>query len=421
MQRLARPLPFKPIRLVVALRLWPKSAHSELMTTSPAEFEQLENAIAGGGIQAGLDRLADQLLAKKAYRELFEARKMQVRHSLGLPPLYSEEGDELSDDVRDKLEDGLIEACREVGMLLLESGNIREGWMYMRPVGEKEAVAKVLRQTEIDDENVDELVEVALSEGVDTEFGYKLVLDHYGTCNSITTFETELSRRSRRDQQAAAALLLRHVHEELCQSLRADIAQQEGNEPGEVLIVEMLGDREWLFQENAYHIDTTHLASTVKYARVLDDKDSLRLALDLTEYGRRLGSQFQYQGDEPFADIHASHGLYFQSLLGEHVDQAVEFFKNKAETVEINEHGTAAIEIYVDLLARLGRSKDAMNELLRLMPAEVQSVGLAPSLFELAQQANNFDQLLDYCRERDDLLGFATSLVHSKLAAPPAT
>lgn len=385
------------------------------MATSTAEFDQLEQTTAEGGIEAALHQLVEQLLAKKAYRELFEARKMQVRHQLGLPPLYSDDGEELTDDVRNKLEDGLIEACREVGMLLLESGNIGEGWMYMRPVGEKDAVAQALRETEIDDENVDELVEVALGEGVDTAFGYQLVLDHYGTCNSITTFETELSHRSKREQQDAAKLLLRHVHQELCQSLKSDIAQQEGNEPAETTIAELIGDREWLFQENAYHIDTTHLASTVKFARVLDDEDSLRIGLDLTEYGKRLSSQFQYQGEEPFADIHASHGLYFQAVLGENVDEAVDYFRNKAESLEINEHGTASIEVYVDLLARLGRPREAMNELLRLMPAGVQPMGLAPSLFELAQKSGNYERLLSYCRERDDLLGFATSLVHAKL------
>jgi hypothetical protein len=385
------------------------------MTTSTAEYDQLEQTIAKSGIEAALDQLVDQLLAKKAYRELFEARKMQVRHRLSLPPLYSDNGEELDDDLRTKLEDGLIDACREVGMLLLESGNIREGWMYMRPVGEKDAVAKVLRETEIDDENVDELVEVALSEGVDTAFGYQLVLDHYGTCNSITTFETEMSQRGKREQQDAAKLLLRHVRQELCQSLKSDIAQQEGNEPADATIAELIGDREWLFQENSYHIDTTHLASTVKFSRVLEDEESLRIALDLTEYGKRLSSQFQYQGDEPFADIHPSHGLYFQALLGENVDEAVSYFKDKADSLEINEHGTASIEVHVDLLARLARPKEAMDELLRLMPAGVQPMGLAPSLFELAQESDNYEQLLSYCRERDDLLGFATSLVHSKL------
>lgn len=387
------------------------------MSTTITEFDQLEKAVADEGIEAALEQLAQQLLAKKAYRELFEARKMQVRHRVGLPPLYSEAGEELTDDVRDKLEDGLLEACREVGMLMLDEGNIREGWMYMRPVGDSEAVAKVLRGIDIDDENVDELVEVALSEGVDTTFGYQLVLDHYGTCNSITTFETELIHRSRREQQEAAKLLLRHVHDELCQSLKSDIAHQEGNEPAEATIADLIADREWLFQENSYHIDTTHLASTVKFSRILEDEESLRLALDLTDYGRRLSSQFQYQGEEPFADIHPSHGLYFQALLGEKVDEAIEFFKNKAETIEINEHGTASIEVYADLLARIGRPQQAMDELLRLMPDGVQSIGLAPSLFELAQNSNNYDRLLEYCRERDDLLGFATSLVHSKLAA----
>ena len=66
--------------------------------------------------------------------------------------------------------------------------------------------------------------------------------------------------------------------------------------------------------------------------------------------------------------------------MGENVDEAIEFFKNKAESIEINEHGTSSIEVYVDLLARLGRSEEAMQELLRLLPEGVQPIGIAPSL-----------------------------------------
>ena len=88
-----------------------------------------------------------------------------------------------------------------------------------------------------------------------------------------------------------------------------------------------MADREWLFQDNAYHIDTTHLASTVRIARVLADPADLRLALDLTEYGRRLSQQFQYQGDEPFVETYPSHALYFQALLGENVEEALAYFQ----------------------------------------------------------------------------------------------
>ena len=77
----------------------------------------------------------------------------------------------------------------------------------------------------------------------------------------------------------------------------------------------LLEDREWLFLNNNYHLDTTHLAATVRFARALDAAEPLRLALELTEYGRRLSAQFQYPGDPPFTNVYPSHAIFFRALL----------------------------------------------------------------------------------------------------------
>ncbi len=384
------------------------------MSTTTSEFEQLQDAMTGGGVEAVLNGLAEQLREKKNYHELFEALKMQVRHRIGLPLMYSDAGDDLDEKTREQLEDGLIEACREVGLMLLRDGRIREGWMYLRPVGDKKAAADILAEIEPDDDNMDELVEVALAEGVDTRLGYKLVLENYGTCNAITTFESQMVHRPKDEQQAAAEQLVDHLHEELVATVKSDIAQQEGSEPAESMLAELVADREWMFQEGSYHVDTTHLASTVRFARSLDSEKHLRLAIDLTEYGRRLNSQFQYQGEEPFSDIYPSHALYLHAMLGEDVDQAVDYFREKAETLETEEVGTVAIEVYIDLLSRVGRYDEAIQATIKMMPTDAQPMGFAPSLLELSQQANNFDTLISHCRECEDLLGFATGLMHQQ-------
>lgn len=387
------------------------------MSDTKAQFEEIQAALERGGVAEALDVLARRLLAEKRFHELFEARKMQVRQRLGLPLLYRDSADELTPEQRDALEEGLIAACREVGLALLREGKVREGYMYMRPVGDRQAVAEILAQLEPTEENLEELIEVALTEGVDTAMGYRLVLEHYGTCNAITTFESQIIGRSRAEQQACAALLVRHVHHELMANVVADIARQEGSPPREQTLLELVADRPWLFSEMSYHIDTTHLASTVRFSRILEHADDLRLALDLTEYGRRLHPQFQFRGDEPFADIYPSHRLYLQAVLGENADEAVAYFRRKAETLDVKEVGTAAIEIYVELLARLGRYSEAIDETLRLMPPDARPIGYAPSLFELCEKAGDFRKFLQACRERGDLLGFATGLCHARLQA----
>jgi hypothetical protein len=384
------------------------------MSSVETEFDQLQEALERGGVSAALDRLAEYLRENKKFHELFEALKMKARHELGLPLTYSDTGDESDESTRTKLEDDLIEACRDVGTALLREGAIREGWMYLRPVGDRASAAIELAKLDANEENLDALIEVALHEGVDPKRGYGLVLEHHGTCNAITTYESVVVRQSTAAQQAAAGLLVEHVHGELLASVRADIAQQQGSEPAEATLKELVADRDWLFGEHSYHLDTTHLASTVRFSRLLDDEAQLRLALDLTAYGRRLSSQFQYQGDQPFADIYPSHALYLGALLGEDVDAAIEYFRERAESLDPREHGGLPVEAYVQLLDRLGRYELAIDALLNFVQKQPDATSQAvPLMLELSQKAGNFDKLKAYCRNRKDILGFATATLCS--------
>jgi hypothetical protein len=335
---------------------------------------------------------------------------MRLRDSLGLPLVAIEPVEGLSEEKRTKLEDGLIAACREVGAAVLAEGQIREGWMYLRPVGDKAEAGKLLTAIETTDENFEDLIDVCLHEGIDIGRGYGLVLERFGTCNAITTFDSSLARRPRNEQAPAAKLLLARLHEDLVASVQADIARQEGTQPRETLLRQLVHDRDWLFQDNSYHLDTTHLAATVRIARASSDADDLRLALDITEYGRRLSQQFQYAGDEPFAEMYPAHALYFQALLGQNVEEAVGYFKTKAEMLDPQQHGYAAIETYVDLLTRLGRDKEAFESATKFGLGSIQPLGNALPLVELAHRAGQVEALLAHCREKGDLLGFAAGL-----------
>jgi hypothetical protein len=376
-------------------------------------FDQLKSDLSRGGTDAVLAKVADTLRAEKKYHELFEALKMQVRRKLALPVTYSSGGDDLPEEKRNALEEGLLAACREVGTLLFKQGKVREGWMYLRPVGERKEAAALLSGIEPNEDNTEELIEVALHEGVDIGRGYGIVLKSYGTCNAITTYDSSVARRPRAEQIPAARLLLRQVHSDLVANVKADIARQEGTQPKETTLKELVEDRDWLFQENSYHLDTTHLAATVRIARVLTDPEDLRLAFDLTEYGRRLNQQFQYQGDEPFAENYPAHALYFQALLGENLDEALKYFRTKAEMLDPQYQGMVPIETYVELLARTGRHNEALTEAIRLSPPSAHPVGIAPSLLELAEKAGDYTAFLDYCQQRGDVLGYAAGLVQA--------
>jgi hypothetical protein len=383
------------------------------MSVSTSEtIPALESSFASGGAAAALDQLAARLREEKKYHELFEALKMKVRHSLGLPLLPLESNsDALPEATRDKLEDGLVDACRQVGELLLKDGKVREGWMYLRPVGDKAAAAKLINEIEPDEDNTEELIEVLLHEGVDTGRGFSLLLERNGTCNSITTFDQLMGQRTKKERQAAASALLNRLYADLIGNVKADIARQAGEQPKETTLQGLVADRDWLFAEGQYHIDTTHLASVVRMSRVLEDPAQLRMALDLTHYGRHLSQQLQYQGDEPFVDQYPSNALWYEALLGQNVDEALTYFEGKARLLDIQYNGTAAIETYLELLSRLGRHQQALEAAIELMPENTPSVAYAPLLMDLCAKSGDYQKLLDFCRNRGDELGFAAALV----------
>jgi len=377
-------------------------------------FEQLEQQCTSGGVDAVLEHLITSLRQDKKHHELFEALKMQVRHHAGLPLLYGESGDDLDPKQRTLLEDGLLGACRQVGTGLLEDGRVSEGWMYMRPVGDVAAAREMINKIEVQDDNIDEMVEVLLQEGVDPARGFSVVLQNYGTCNAITTFESVMPQKGKADQRAVAQLLLRHVHQELFTNVKADVATREDSEPTATTLAELIAGQEGMFGEHSYHIDTTHLASTTRFSRILDDEESLRLALDLTQYGRELHEQFQYEGDEPFTDIYRHHAFYFQALLGENLDEALAHFKDRSDNVDTNQWGTVGIETYIDLLARVGKIEEAIAVTIEKTQPGQRTMGLAPSLLELCERSGNYSPLMDACRGSDDVLGFATGLMQAK-------
>jgi hypothetical protein len=388
---------------------------------SQSTFAELQQQLADHGVESAIGHLGDQLKQERKYHELFDVLLMGTRHRLGLPVILSTPLDDLPEPQRTRLEEAYLAACRDVGTLLLADGKLREAWMYLRPVGDRALVADALGKMVPNDENLQDMIEIALHEGVAPALGFELVLKNYGTCNAITTFEGALTSRSRSDQQAGAAMLLRQLHADVLNNVRSDIARQEGSEPAASHLAELVADRDWLFADNNYHIDTTHLAATIRFARLLDEPALIELAWDLTEYGRRLSAQFQFAGDEPFVDVYKSHGLFFAAQLGRQIDAALEYFADRARAVDVQEQGAAAAEVYVALLARLGRYDEAMTAAAEHIPPGARLSGFAPSLFELARLGDGYDRLLAICQQRGDLVGYAAALVeqHSHDRATP--
>jgi hypothetical protein len=380
------------------------------MAQTETLFDELQAAAESGGADAVFQKLATRLREEEKYHELFDARLMESRHALGLPVARAGNLDDLPEPARTRMEDSYLAACREVGNLFLAAGRVREAWMYLRPTGERQSMAESLAAIPRDTENYEEIIEVALYEGVCPRLGFQYVLEHYGTCNAITLYDGQMHGRPKIDRQQVAGLLIEHLHGELLRNVQADIARREGKEPAETSLAALVARRPWLFENDNYHVDTTHLAAVVRFALACDDPQALRTALDLTAYGRHLSPQYQFAGQEPFADTYPAHALFFQGVLGENIDAAVEYFGQRAR--QADEGGP--VEVFVALLARAGRAAEAFQAAAELLRPDMRTSGFAPGLVELAAQAGCYDRLMTASRDRDDALGFTAGLIARK-------
>ena len=354
---------------------------------------------------------AKQLVEAGRFHQLFDLRLMQRRHELGIPLGQNTALDDLEESLRTQLEDAYLEACREVGQLLLEAGQTRDAWTYLRPVGDKAAMRRWLERVVPDEQSADDLIALALHEAIDPERGFAWLLAQRGTCNAITELEGICGSLPLKDQIACASVLVRHMHEELLGNLRGHMTRLELEVPKSDSISELLQANPKLLAEGGYHVDTSHLATTVRFARLLTDTSLLRLAIELADYGRQLAKDLQYPDAKPFEDTYPAHMLLFQATLNEEVDQARDYFSKQAQDTQIDQEGTGAIETYLILLERIGCPDQALEEYAKLVPSDCLLSPYAPTLLHLAEASNCWDRYLEICQLRDDVVGFAAGQV----------
>ena len=363
-----------------------------------------------------LDRLIEHFRDQRRAAELFEAVKMRTRQQLGLPLVADDSEPARGEDIERQLEMGLLDACRQSGTMMIQDGQIGQGWMYLRPTGDTELAKQLIDDVECTDENYDELIQVLLHEGVDIGRGLRLMLDRQGTCNSITTYQQTIVQRSRPDRLAAAKTMLHHFYGELCQAVRDDISRREAPAGDDETLLQMLDTRPDLLSGGGYHLDTTHIASVVQIAQLVEDPEDIQKAYELTQYGRRMHFQFQYPGEEPFKDFYPAYHAYYSVLRGENVEEGLRYFQTKAETLDPMQHGTAPIETYVDLLRRTGQPLIAITAATSLVPEGVPPARIMPLLLDLAKQtppeqrSEAAQQITEFCEKRGDLLSYIATL-----------
>jgi hypothetical protein len=393
------------------------------------------------GAAAMFDTLAASLKARGRWHALFDLRLLEARIALGLPATGELTGRGGEGDVspadRDQLDERSLAACREVGWPLLEAGQVAAAWMYLRASAAPAEVAEKLAGLAdgitasqenlhtIDDEEtaarLQEIVHVALWEGLDPALGIDLIVRSQGTCNSITAYEQAVSRLPARRQAPAAGVLVHHLHREVATALAGDLAHRGAAfSAADTSVASITPLLDLLRQvggpdDSSIHVDVSHLQSVLRIARVCTDPDTIREAWELACYACRLPSDVVYPGEPPFENVGESSRLFFGAQLGHDVDRAIGLFRRSAARARIEESGTLPADTLVLLFTRLGRPKEALHAALERpaegpMPSTMLASGMLPSLVELATAADSWDELLAACRERGDEITFAATL-----------
>lgn len=383
-----------------------------------AAFDALDETLRANGPGATLDRLVEHLTETRAYRALLDALLLKARHDLGLSLIQVGGLGEIAEPLRGQYEERYIEAIRTVGRKFLDAGDIPAAWPYFRAISEPEPVARAIDSFEPTDgdDRLSAVIDVAFSQGANPRKGFELILNHYGTCSAISAFEQLPHDESTR--VACADSLVRQLHSHLAANLRAEITYRGEELPEGTSISEMIRTRDWLFADDAYHLDVSHLAATVRVSPLLTDPTTIALAIELTEYGRRLSERHRYEGEPPFERTYEDHGAYLRPLLGQDIEQGLAHFRAKFQADDPEgRDNTLPAQVLVTLLLKLDRLDDAIEIATEHLAGLPESALICPSVAQLCQRAHVPERLAGICREQGDLVHYAAAILQARPSA----
>jgi hypothetical protein len=389
-------------------------------TKDEAPFFALEESLREGGPAAAIDLLIGHLDQSQEYRAMLDALLLKARHELGLPLLTMPSLAELAEPARSQYEEKYVAAIRLVGSRHLEKGDIPTAWAYYRAIAESEPVAEAIAAYDPapGDERLGAVIEVAFNHGVSPRRGFEMILAHYGTCPAISAFE-QLPAHDEKVRVACAETLIRHLHAELTANLRAEIAARgQVIPPDGATIADLVGERPWLFSDEAYHIDISHLAAVVRMSLMATEPTAIALAVDLTEYGKRLSPRLVFEGSAPFERTFEDFGVYLKALLGREIEAAIAHFQKKM-TTEMQEDGETApaAQVLVNLLVRAEKHDAAIDVAAAHLAGLSESVLSCLSLAQLCHRSGQSGRLAQIAREQGDLVTFTAARLESTRGA----
>ena len=379
-------------------------------------FDEVRGALESGDVEGGFDVAIRRFLSERSYPLIFEARLMRARHALGMPLIQTGPWTDLSSEVQSAYEEATVEAAREVGSLFLADGEIGRAWPYFRALGEKDSIREAIEKLDgsAAGDALDGIIEVAYHEQVNPRKGFELILKHYGTCRAITNFSQYPVEEGRAD---CAHLLAENVYSELLGNIKHAVRQRDGEDPQSDDLATVVEGRDWLFEGNAYYLDTSHVSSLVQMAASIDRDETLELLHGLAEYGRCLSEMYQFPGNPPFEKVFEDYAVYIGTVLGRDVESGLDHFRKKIETCDRRVAGTTPAQVLVNLLVRIGRPREAADVAMEHLAEADHQFLTCPNALQLCQMAGDYERLAEVSRQRRDLLSFAAATMQARTGA----
>lgn len=373
-------------------------------TIANTMFEELQNLVTENDADKAFEKLIESLEEQGEDHKVFDAKMMQAKHKMGLPLTKPTSFQDVPEENRNDFEEVYKDQAREIGQKLIEKNQLMDAWMYFRVLGDSSPVKKAFEEMPLPEEygdDIDELIQLALYENVHPVKGLAMMLKLHGMCNTITTLDQVAAQLSLEDRRDISVILVNQMYEELKGAVQRNVEQRVPLLPPGQSLAELIAGREWLFEDENYHTDISHLNAVVRHARALNpDQPEMKLVLELSMYGENLAPALQYPGDPPFQNFYEAHTHYFNIVLGNTVDEGLAYFKEiLANEPDLPDQQLIAY-VMVDLLMRIDRNDEALELANTHLANTSEEAGFSYSDF--CKQIGRMDALADHAKKESD-------------------
>ncbi|MEZ6066896.1 MAG: hypothetical protein R3B90_14600 [Planctomycetaceae bacterium] len=153
-----------------------------------------------------LDRLIDSLREQRRHHKLFDALMLKRKSELGLPLFKPASLQDVPREQRPAVEETYVASAREVGQRFLDDGDIPSVDVLQGDQrsgagagGDRRTAHRHRRG-----EDSEQILRIALYEGVHPARGLQMMLRQHGTCSTITSLDQSFPNLSQEQRQECA-------------------------------------------------------------------------------------------------------------------------------------------------------------------------------------------------------------------------